>query len=100
MPSLSRCAPYLLGSSLRWLPVPPASGERARVAVHRNFDCSNLINELVIKPDGSIPLDEAIKPEKRHRAIVTIVEETSVEAVPLLNEHTLATDWLKPEEET
>ncbi len=55
--------------------------------------------EAIIERDGSIHLGEIIKLEKPHRAIVTILEEASVEEVSLLSEQALAEDWLKPEED-
>jgi predicted RNase H-like HicB family nuclease len=42
---------------------------------------------------------EIIKLEKPHRAIVTILEEASIEEISLLSEQALAEDWLKPEED-
>jgi len=55
--------------------------------------------EAIIEPDGSILLSESIHLEKPHRAIVTILEETSTQAVSLMSEQALAVDWLKSEEE-
>jgi len=55
--------------------------------------------EAIIEPDGSVLLGEIIKLAKPHRAIVTILEETTVEEVSLLSEQALAEDWPRPEED-
>ena len=55
--------------------------------------------EAVIEVDGNITLCETIHLKKTHRAILTILEETSVDTDSLLSEQSLAVDWLKPEEE-
>lgn len=61
--------------------------------------------EAVVEIDGRITLKEPVRLKRRHRAIVTILEETdSEEAAPiseatLLSEPALKLDWDKKEED-
>lgn len=55
--------------------------------------------EAIIKSDGQVVLNETIRLNRSHRAIVTILDEGEVSSVTLLSEAALATDWDRTEED-
>ncbi len=74
------------------------------------FDRLRLINEVremiqtieaTIDEKGEIRLAEPIRIKGVHRALVTVLEEPPSEAfaTAMLSESSLATDWLRPEED-
>lgn len=56
--------------------------------------------EAIVEPGDHIRLKESLKVKSRRRAIVTLLDEESLEVdeVTLLSEAALA-DWLRPEED-
>lgn len=55
--------------------------------------------EATIEEDGTVRLAEAVKPGRRSRALLTILDEDPlVDEVTLLSETGLQ-DWLRPEED-
>jgi len=57
--------------------------------------------EVTIDEKGVVHLTEALKLKSVHRALLTVLDEPPDEALEttLLSESSLATDWLRPEEE-
>jgi hypothetical protein len=58
--------------------------------------------EAIIDADGHVRLLEEVHLRGPHRAVVTILEDTAVDAVDetaLLSERALALDWDRPEED-
>ena len=58
--------------------------------------------EAVIDEHGGIRLLEPVQIDRRHRALVTILDEEpapSVDEATLLSERALAKDWSQPEED-
>ncbi len=55
--------------------------------------------EAVIDTSGNVKLLEQIHLRKPQRAVVTILDENTIDDVTLLSEQALAEDWNRPEEE-
>jgi len=58
--------------------------------------------EAIIDTDGKVILRDEIKPKRKYRALVTILEEepkVEISETALMSETSLAKDWNKPEEE-
>ena len=58
--------------------------------------------EAIIDTDGKVILRDEIKPKRKYRALVTILEEepkVEVSEAALLSEVSLAKDWNTPEED-
>ena len=58
--------------------------------------------EAIIDTNGQVILRDAIKPKRKYRALVTILEEEpkiEISETALLSETSLAKDWNAPEED-
>lgn len=58
--------------------------------------------EAIIDTDGRVFLQSDFKPEKKYRALVTVLEEEpkiEITETALLSEKSLAEDWNKKEED-
>ena len=58
--------------------------------------------EAIIHTNGRVVLRDEIKPKRKYRALVTILEEEpkiEISETELLSEASLAADWNSPEED-
>lgn len=58
--------------------------------------------EAIIDTNGTVVLRDEIKPERKYRALVMILDEepkAEISETALLSEASLAADWNAPEEE-
>lgn len=52
-----------------------------------------------IDKDGKIELEEKVQLKSKRKALVTILEEETINEITLLSESSLSKDWDKPEED-